>query len=292
MRLAFLILAHRDAAQLLRLVRRLDGPEHTFVIHLDAKCGGPEWEAAIRELRASNVLWAERVDCSWGEFSVVEATLNAIRALTQSEAPFDFAVLLSGQDYPIKSNEYIAQALAQEQDNCLMYLFPFPFVEWRWRGYHRLPVKRIHLFGRDRRVLPVHFSRFVHRRVPGGLHLYGGSQWWGLPHHAVHYIDDFVSTHPEFVAYFRDVQIPDEIFVHTLLGNSPFPIAAGRNDPHYIRWTAGPHPDVLGEEDLSVLRESKKLFARKFEWPHAAKLLDRIDQECAARVCEFSRRFD
>ena len=98
---------------------------------------------------ASNVLWAKRVDCRWGEFSVIEATLNAVRALTQSGAPFDFAVLLSGQDYPIRSNDYIARTLEEERGNCLMYLFPFPFAEWPWRGYHRLPVKRtvLHLAG-------------------------------------------------------------------------------------------------------------------------------------------------
>ena len=292
MHLAYLILAHRDPAQVVRLMQRLDGPGRTFVVHLDAKCQGPEWDAAIRELRASNVLWAERVDCRWGEFSVIEATLNAVRALTQSGAPFDFAVLLSGQDYPIKSNDYIARTLEEERGNCLMYLFPFPFAEWPWRGYHRLPVKRIHAFGRPRRVVPVHFSRFVHRRVPGRLHPYGGSQWWCLPNEAVHYLDDFVSMHPEFVAYFRSVLIPDEIFIHTILGNSPFRIAAGRNNPHYIRWTVGPHPDVLNEEDLPALRESEKLFARKFEWSREAKLLDRVDRECARRICEFSRRFE
>ena len=98
--------------------------------------------------------------------------------------------------------------------------------------------------------------------------------------------------HPEFVAYFRSVLIPDEIFIHTILGNSPFRIAAGRNNPHYIRWTVGPHPDVLSEEDLPALRESEKLFARKFEWSREAKLLDRVDRECARRICEFSRRFE
>jgi len=88
------------------------------------------------------------------------------------------------------------------------------------------------------------------------------------------------------------VLIPDEIFIHTIMGNSPFPIAAGRNNPHYIRWTVGPHPDVLSEKDLPALRESEKLFARKFEWSREARLLDRVDRECAKRICEFSRRFE
>lgn len=280
--IAYLILAHRDPAQVVRLVRRLDGPNRTFVLHLDAKCEGHEWDDALRQLEASNLRRADRVTCSWGEFSVVEATLNAIRALLASGAPFDQAVLLSGQDYPIKSNVYIEQALRSKREQCLMYLFPFPFREWPWQGYHRLPAWRVPLFGRKRRLVPVHLSRFAHRRIPGGLHPYGGSQWWALPKQALLYIREFVAAHPAFVEYFRNVLIPDELFIHTILGNSPLHIEPGRHNPHYIRWTEGAHPDVMAERDIPALCESEKLFARKFDWAAGLRVLDWIDQECAA----------
>lgn len=106
-RIAYLILAHKAPSHLVRLVTRLQGPECTFVIHLDGKSVGPDWDEACEKLRQPNILWAERIDCEWGDFSLVQATLNAIGKLYASVRPFDFAVLLSGQDYPVKSNGYI-----------------------------------------------------------------------------------------------------------------------------------------------------------------------------------------
>jgi hypothetical protein len=47
---------------------------------------------------------------------------------------------------------------------------------------------------------------------------------------------------------------------------------------HYYHFSGGPHPDVLTESDYAQLRASSKFFARKFDLSSEA-LLDRIDRE-------------
>ncbi len=279
LRLAYLILAHKNPEQLIQLMRRLDAHGRTFVVHVDRSSSGPEWEAAFKKLASSRVHWAKRVDCVWGDFTLVEATLNCIHTLVSLKSHFDHVVLLSGQDYPIKSNQAIETYLKERRGKNLMYFYPFPYPEWAWSGYDRLPTWRLNILGRPRRIVPVRFSRFLYPTIPGGLHPCGGSQWWCLTGEAVNYIDEFVRLQPKFVEYFRKVFIPDELFFHTILGNSPFQPETGSKSPHFMRWSGGPNPETLSERDLPLLRASGKLFARKFDIEATPEILRRIDEE-------------
>jgi hypothetical protein len=277
-RIAYLILAHKCPSHLVRLVRRLQGPERAFVIHLDLKSTDPAWDAVVEELNQPNIFWAERLDCQWGGFGLVQAILNSVETLFKTSFPFDFGVLLSGQDYPIKPNGYIDSYLAARSSKCLMYLVRFPNPEWTWDGYYRLPTWRLSLWGKKRRVIPSRFSKQFHRRVPLGYHPYGGSTWWALPKPAMEHIWYFVRNHPEFVRYFREVIYPDEMMLHTILGNSPFQPETGNNYLHFMKWIAGPHPAVLTEEDLPLLQSTDKCFARKFDESVDPRVLDAIDR--------------
>ena len=50
-----------------------------------------------------NIVWLPRVACYWGGFSLLEATLVGIESILASGNPPDYAMLLSGQDYPLRS---------------------------------------------------------------------------------------------------------------------------------------------------------------------------------------------
>jgi hypothetical protein len=278
-RIAYLILVHKSPAHLVRLVQRLQGPERVFVIHLDSKSADPSWDDARRKLEKPNVFWTERVHCEWGEFGLVQAMLNSMETLIASGFPFDFAVLLSGQDYPIKTNAYIEDYLAARSGKCLMYIHPFPNDEWEWQGYYRLATWRIPLFGKKRRIIPGRFSRWFHRPIPLGYRPYGGSTWWALPNAAIHYIRDFVKNNPDFVRYFQQVIYSDEMMFHTILGNSPFRPETGNRYLYFMKWGSDPHPAILTESDLPALRASEKCFARKFDESVDVGVVNGIDRE-------------
>jgi hypothetical protein len=278
-RIAYIILAHRAPSQLHRLVRRLRGPGVHFILHLDANSSGREWDLLKSDLHSPEITWVPRVACQWGDFSLVDATLGCLKALSNLDAEFDFVILLSGQDYPTKPRSFFSEFLASRRGQCLMFIYPFPFPHWVNGGYHRLPTWRIPLPGKSRRILPPQLLGFRHKKLPFGYHPFGGSQWWCLPGDAVRYIYEFVDAHPEFVHYYRQALIPDEMFFHTILGNSHFKIDPGPNNITYMKWSGGPNPAPLTGADLGEIRDSNYLFARKFDMSADPELLDRVDAE-------------
>jgi hypothetical protein len=160
--------------------------------------------------------------------------------------------LLTGQDYPIKSNAHVEQVLAASGGRSFMNFQPLPVDRLEGGGYARLPEPD----------------------VPYGLHPYFGSGYWILHRTAVEYIQSFLSDHPEYVPYFERVRVPDEMFFQTVLLNSPLRDTIVNDDFRYIRW---PGPKVLAMADLDDLRQTRDLFARKFDETVDPAVLAAID---------------
>ena len=111
-KIAYLILCHKSPEHVIRLISRLRDEGVFFVVHIDKKAGSSVSDV-LRDFaaRAPDVVLARRVRCYWGSFSIVQATINCVDAALSSKRPFDYAMLLSGQDYPIKSLKEIKQFL-------------------------------------------------------------------------------------------------------------------------------------------------------------------------------------
>ncbi|MGH3003738.1 MAG: beta-1,6-N-acetylglucosaminyltransferase, partial [Gaiellaceae bacterium] len=135
MRVAYVIAAHRGLGQLERLIRRLDDDQTTIVVHVDRRAG----EAAYVELRRrtadlDRVRWLPRHLGYWGGFGVVRAALEGIRLLEADALDYDYAALLSGQDYPLRSPSAIRDALAEAEGHSFMTDHRLPFEGWGPRG--------------------------------------------------------------------------------------------------------------------------------------------------------------
>ncbi len=139
------------------------------------------------------------------------------------------------------------------------------------------------------------FYKRNYRPILGDMTPYASSQWWALSRDAVHYILDFVATHRRFVDFYKRSLIPDEMFFHTILGNSPFRERAARNFT-YADWTRGlsRNPAALTAEHIDRFADpafqlddvegiGPCFFARKFV-PSDGPLLDRIDRIRAAGI--------
>ncbi|HSJ30536.1 MAG TPA: beta-1,6-N-acetylglucosaminyltransferase [Longimicrobiales bacterium] len=297
MNVAYIISAYRLPGQLVRLVRRLDAPGTSFFIHVDAKSEDAVFRAMAEPLRdRPNVHFLPRHACYWGDFGHVQATLKGLSALLAAGQPFDYVVLLTGQDYPLRSNAEIAATLEAAAGQVMLHWMPIPNPHWTDGGAYRIEHWHFRL---GRRPLSFPGAPFRHawlnaawslparllrlrRSFPHGLSPYGGSSYWIMPADCARYVDGFVRSHPDFVRFFRHVRVPDEIFFHTIVMNSPFRGRVAADDLRYIDWGAGgDNPKVLTTADFDALMRSGKLFARKFD-PHVdAVVLDRIDQALA-----------
>lgn len=95
-----------------------------------------------------------------------------------------------------------------------------------------------------------------------------------------------MNANPNFVNFFKYVDVPDEIFFQTIVMNSPYAQCVVNDNMRYIDWKdwdAG-SPAVLGREDLGKLAASPKLFARKFDESVDPEVLELIDEKILSVV--------
>jgi hypothetical protein len=222
-----------------------------------------------------NVNFARRYRCYWGQFGIVKGTLSCIE--TALETPFDYAVLLSGQDYPVKSNKSIKAFLKKNSGDEFIECFQIHRPN-RWTeqlGAHQA-ARRAHalVFSFRSRT----WRTRLMREFPLGYNPHGGTQWWCLSCDALQYISAFVSKNPYYSRYFRFTLIPDEIFFQSIIANSDYAMRVAHKIT-YDDWNEPnpPYPKILDESDLVKLHDHRWLFARKFDYERSGALRALLD---------------
>jgi hypothetical protein len=256
---------------LARLIRALDDPRHFFFVHVDRKVALRPFQAAVGEHR-NVVLVPDRVDVEWAKLSVVQATLNTIRAATRSGRTFERYSLLSGSDYPIKHKSVIRGRLTDSD-----------------REFLRID--------RTLTLAPGDSHRRVLKDLPEGRYFadfspFHGSMFWSLSAACIRFVLEFVDANPAYLDIHRHVIAPDEVFFHSLVKRSPFAGAISQDFSdgvhpdqvhhanHFIDWPTFNRRKLLLESgDFDALLASDALFARKFDERRSRKLLERLDKE-------------
>jgi hypothetical protein len=290
MSVAFVLLAHRGPQQVARLAGRLSETGDTVVVHVDRRQDPEPFGRALEQLGRPALVHLvphhESVACKWGDYSLVDATLRGTRLALQMAPAASHVVLLSGQDYPLRSTAEIDDFFAAATGSSYLFyatergpdgMDRTGNAQWYWNGkLERLA--RFHVRVGDRFLaLP---NKFVPwwpmRRMPAGMRPCQGSQWFALHREAAEYVLDYLDSHPRVVRFFRHVQIPDENAVHMVVDASPHRAAVVQDDLHWIAWERE-HPRLLTDGDLPTMLATDKLFARKFDSELAPEALDRLD---------------
>ena len=283
-RLAFIISAYQKPEQLVRLIWRLDSPQDWFFIHYDL--GSPQGEfCQLQEAFKDkpNVKLLTRHKCRWGDFGHVRVSLKGIEEIARVGFACEYAIVLTGQDYPIVSNETIRGRLKAAAGRSFMESMAWPIPNWeKGRAIRRIQDYHLHLpfprwsrslgWPRSRQNIPIPLGR----KIPGGLHPHFGSSYWYLHRRCLEYIHEFVLENPKFVRFFHPVLIPDECFFQTLLMNSKLAANIEKRTLTYVDWRP-PWPGILTMHDLPRLLASDCLFARKFDATVDSEVLDRLD---------------
>ncbi len=281
MRLAQIILAHKNQDQLMRLINRLSHPCVDCWVHVDKKSTTID-RAALARLK--NVYPVQPgIDVKWAGISLLKAMLNSMDAVMNAKS-YDYIHFLSGQDYPLLAPELFLDYL--EEHKGTEFIGNRPYEEskqniLRFRQYHfpdfSFPGKPA-------------FERMVNtilpeRKFPYDFSIRKGPQWMALTTEAVEYILQFVSANPKYLRYFRWVMASDEFFFQTILYNSPFRQRMKNQIFHYIDWSEQKKsPKTLTAKDLNNILRSDLFFARKFDTSVDAAVLDVLDK----RILSFS----
>jgi hypothetical protein len=275
MKIAHLILAHKNPKQVERLLNALQHPNFDFYIHLDKKTDRSlfahlyDCEKIYEIKKRASVYWA-----GWG---TIQATLNGFDEIDLTR--YDYINVISGQDFPLKSAEtiyqYFLERAGKEFITCESIDKEWKEAASRVRNYHlinwRIPGK----FKLEKLVNAV----FPKRKFPLDIALVGRANWFTLTPAAIRYSLNFLQKHPELRRYFWYCWGADEFIFSTILFNSYFKTQIVPN-VMYVDWTGQTkgHPRILDKSDLQALMNTDKLFARKFDIQVDSIIIDELER--------------
>lgn len=104
-RIAFILLCHKNPQAIVTQAEQLTAAGDYIAIHFDASAPADDYQLIKDRLAGNpNVVFAKkRVKCGWGEWSLVQATLNAVAAADDAFPRATHFYMVSGDCMPIKS---------------------------------------------------------------------------------------------------------------------------------------------------------------------------------------------
>ncbi len=258
--IAYFLLVHRYPAQFKRLFKAIYAPGNQYVIHVDKSSGADlaqDIAAFLSPYQGVEVL--EPKDALWGGYSLVDAELRGMARLLEMNANWTHYINLSGQDFPLKSQDYIRQFFAANPGK--QFIRALDQRKERPDTMDRVS----HLFVEaDGKMNPTGVARtYLSGDTP-----FIGTQWKAVTRSFC----DYVCHDPRverFKTFYRHSFIADEAFFQTVIMNSGDQGIVMNDDLRMIDWV--PDGDIklrprnYNVTDLSALEQSSDLFARKFD---------------------------
>ena len=103
---AFLIMAHSDFGALEKLLSALDDVRNDIYLHVDKKSPNVDCDRLRYCVKKAGLFFAKRRNIYWGHSSVVKCEISLLEMATAREH-YHYYHLLSGVDFPLKSQDYI-----------------------------------------------------------------------------------------------------------------------------------------------------------------------------------------
>lgn len=259
--IAYFMLVHRYPHQFKRLFKSIYHEKNHYVIHVDKRAGESIYDEInlfLSDYKNASIL--ESKEAIWGGYSLVDAQLRGIEKLVTSGATWDYFINLSGQDFPLKNQEFIMEYLSKFDGYEFIKVVNQNLV--RPETMHRIKDYVQEIEGE------LVISTAANRSFLKGVTPYIGNQWMILSKGFC----EFITYSPElavFKDFYRNTLIADESFFQTVLMNTTFKSRIIYDDKREIDWVESSdiklRPRDFLTEDAAMLINSNNLFARKFD---------------------------
>ncbi|MBV7389864.1 beta-1,6-N-acetylglucosaminyltransferase [Enterococcus sp. ALS3] len=279
-------MAHEKPENLKLLLQQLDYTEHAFFIHIDKK------SKLTKELinswkMKSPITFVENRNVIWGAYSQIEAEILLLEEAVKGN--FNYYHLLSGIDFPIKSNEAM-QAFLKKNDGKEFVQFQKEIINEknlkRVKYYYFLQEytgKKKNFFWAVQKISIILQKIIAIDRTKKSTYFKEfqmGANWFSITNELAHYV---VQKKSEIEQTFKFTQNGDELFLQTIILNSPFRKSlyhlefdnSTDSNLRYVSWE-NDTPKVLTEIDFQRLKSGNEFFARKFDDQISKALLNKI----------------
>lgn len=269
-KIAFILLTHKDPKGLIAQARRLTDTGDYVSIHFDARASDEDFALIYAALRDNPgvTFAARRLKCGWGEWSLVAASLLAVRAAVKAFPRATHFYMLSGDCMPVKTAVY-AHTFLDDEDVDYIENFDFFDSDWIKTGF-----KEERLFYRfwfnERTQSKLFYASYeiqkrlgLTREVPRDIQVMIGSQWWCLRRQTIEKVLDFCDSRADVMRFFATTWIPDETFFQTIV-----PHVVPKNEIRsrtltFLMFTDYGMPVTFYNDHYDLLLGQDFLFARK-----------------------------
>ncbi|MCR5350877.1 MAG: beta-1,6-N-acetylglucosaminyltransferase [Bacteroidales bacterium] len=285
---AFLILAHTNPGQIRTLISLLDDPRNDIFVHIDRKAPFSAKDLEGCCIHSAVHFVEPRISVHWGGVSIMRAELALLKAAVPGH--YAFYHLLSGQDLPIKRQEEMHAFFDAHPDREFLNY-------WEFKSH---TLNRVHYFTVFPEGAGYFLTNLVNVIVKGILMALGlrinadvdfhmASQWFSITHPCAEYV---LSQEAWLEKVFQHTNTPDEIFLATVIWNSPFRERLydatkhvqnvdihNSSNMHFIDWTRGEsvrHPWTFRTGDEALLDSVPQFWARKFDEQIDAAIIDHV----------------
>ncbi len=282
-----MFIAHKQPNLLARTLRILAKENHHFFVHVDSKS---EAFDLFKEATAGikNVTFVERMSLYHCGISHLYCIQNMLKRVMTSAVHFDYIHMLSGQDYPLRSNEQFDDFF-EHTDHSFMYFDQGEFKESMLPMYHKM-VDYYHANQSGTITYKIfeglrigRLLSFICKRPPIE-NFASGWDWFSWSEPVYRFVVNELEGNESLVKRFNYTISPSEHIFHTILSTHVDELKIETDNPlRYVSWH--PHrqvesdyrPFTFNEQDFEFIIGRKAFFCRKVDETESAKLLDMID---------------
>lgn len=282
-------MVHNEFDMLTRLIKELDDPRNDIYLHIDKKTKNVNVNALRDSVNYSRLFIIPRSNIYWGTISQVKCELRLMQAASRGK--YSYYHLLSGTDFPLKSQDYIHDYLNNNdgeyiscksndevnEDFLYKIRFYYPFLRFVGKGVFEGNNLKDRL-GRklgywQLRLCEIQQKYHVDRtKKYKDIVFYKGDNWFTITHDLVEFVLD---NKKKIRKLFFITNGPDEFFIQTLAMNSSFADRVRYDSLRKIDWERGtPYEYTL--EDFNILEASDAFFARKISYKNSPELVEAL----------------
>lgn len=291
MRHAILITTHDNVEISKNLLSLYDDKNIDFYFLIDKKAKSYDEESLKNICKESNLYFVPRINIYWGSFSQIQATLILLENATKKF--YDYYHFISGCDIPLYTKNEFLSFFEQNKGKEFVEYSPKEIAE---KNKVQDRVKYYYIFMesiREKSAIkrkPKTFLREFFLKLQKllkidrtkGKEFQYGSNWFDITDDFAKYV---LKNKPWVIKHFKKTCCADELFMQTLLFNSPFYSnnyyclneknrILQRN--RYTDWTRG-QPYTFRKEDYNeIINIKESLFIRKFNYKNDSEIVNKL----------------
>lgn len=273
MKFAYLLMAHNNHKQLMTLLKLLDHSENDIFLHLDKKMDGVNKEEIRRNIKDAKISIYQIYDIRWATMSQTECQVFLLKEAVKTY--HDYYHLISGQDLPIKSHEYIKSFF--QKHNGIQFIH-FDSVDLK-------PKENSKFYHIGDGWFENFFVR-IQRKIGFDRKIPTGANWYSITHELAL---DFCKNSKKALSAVKYTISSDECILQNFvkrISKNRYKLYREQSDGGYdanmrlIDWNRGNgrNPYVWRNSDFEEITNSDRIFARKFDENIDQKIIDRITE--------------